>query len=79
MSTIASLDTALENVALMCDNEINRRHNRLAIIGITIAIILAIVGIGVELWMINHTVSSLMDNLTSQLSPAPSPHSTAAR
>lgn len=79
MSTITDIDSAFAHVALVCDNEINRRHNRLAFIGIAVAIVLATVGISLELWAINHMVSSFMDGLTNHLAPT-QPHSvTSAR
>lgn len=79
MSATTDLGSVLASVALACDDEINRRHNRLAIIGIAVAFVLATVGIGLELWVINHAVSSFMDGFTSHLTPAPLHHAASTR
>jgi|GEM_PF-2334312 len=48
---------------------IERRHDRLAITWIGVAIVVMIVATGLELWAINHMVGSLIDGFTRHFMP----------
>lgn len=68
-TTAITLSSLFNNPVPSHGDAAERRHDRLAITWIGVAIVVMIVATGLELWTINHVVASLMDGFTKHLMP----------